>query len=373
MIIGVPKEIKNGENRVSLIPSSVKFLVDNDNIVYVQKGAGERIGFSDDLYEASGAKILESLEDVYSKSEIIVKVKEPLKEEYALLKNEQTILTYFHLAIEPELTEVLLKKKITAIAYETIEKEDGSLPALYPMSEIAGKMAVQIGARYLENDFGGVGKLLSGVPGVYPARVLIIGAGVVGTNAARLAIGMGANVTIMDVNPFKLQAVDSEFKGKISTVISNEFNLEKYIQRSDLIIGAVLIPSKKAPHIVKEYMVKNMKKGSVIVDVSIDQGGIFETIDAPLSLENPTFEKYGVIHYAVTNIPSCVARTAAISLNNYTMPYISQLVSKGFIAAVKSTPELYKGVNTFKGKLTNPDVAKSLEMPYSELSMLIGF
>lgn len=373
MIIGVPKEVKSCENRVSLIPSSVKTLVDNDNKVYIEKGAGEKIGFTDDLYEAVGAKILDSAQEVYSKSEIIVKVKELQKEEYALLKNGQTVITYFHLAVEPELVDVLLKKKITAIAYETIEKEDGSLPLLLPMSEIAGKMSIQIGARLLQNDFGGVGKLLGGVPGVYPTRVLVIGAGVVGTNAARVALGMGANVTVVDVSPYKLSEIEKEFSAKVSTAISNEYNLEKYLRRADLVIGAVLIPSKKAPHIVKEYMVKNMKKGSVIVDVSIDQGGIFETIKEPTSIDEPIFEKHGVIHYAVANIPSCVARTATISLNNYTMPYIQKLTSKGFIAAVKSTPELYKGVNTFQGKLTNPDAAKSLGYPYSELSMLIGF
>lgn len=373
MIIGVPKEIKNCENRVSLIPSSVKTLVAADNTVYVEKGAGEKIGFSDDLYESVGAKILDTAQDVYSKSEIIVKVKELQKEEYALLKNGQTVITYFHLAVEPELLDVLLKKKITAIAYETIEREDGTLPLLSPMSEIAGRMSVQIGARYLQNDFGGSGKLLGGVPGVYPARVLVIGGGVVGTNAAKIALGMGANVTVLDISPYKLSEIEKEFSGKISTAICNEYNLEKFLKRADLVIGAVLIPSKKAPHIVKEYMVKNMRKGSVIVDVSIDQGGIFETIPEPTTIDNPVFEKFGVIHYAVPNIPSCVARTATISLNNYTMPYILKLASKGFIAAVKSTPELYKGVNTFQGKLTNPDAAKSIGYPYSELSMLIGF
>ncbi len=373
MIVGVPKEIKNCECRVSLIPSSVRQLTENGNTVYVEKGAGDKVGFSDSMYEEAGAKIIETAEEIYSKSEIIIKVKELQKEEYPLLKTGQTIIAYYHLAVEPELTEILKKKKITAIAYETIEKEDGSLPALFPMSEIAGKMAVQIGARYLESDFGGTGKLLGGVPGVYPARVMIIGAGVVGTNAAKIALGMGANVTVLDVCPQKLYEIEKTFDGKISTVICNNYNLEKYIQRSDIVIGAVLIPSKKAPHVVSEDMVKKMKKGAVIVDVSIDQGGIFETIQEPTSIDNPVFEKHGVIHYAVPNIPSCVARTATISLNNYIMPYVLKLTEKGFIAAVKATPELYKGTNTYQGKLTNPDVAKSLGIPYSELSMLIGF
>ena len=373
MIIGVPKEVKSCENRVSLIPSSVKTLVDNDNVVYVQKGAGEQIGFCDEMYIESGAKIVDTPQEIYDKSEIIVKVKELQKQEYDMLKNGQTVITHFHLAVEPELVDVLLKKKITAIAYETIEKEDGSLPLLAPMSEIAGRMSVHIGGRYLGNDFGGVGKLLGGVPGVYPATVFIIGAGVVGSNAARVALGLGANVVVADICPNKLKELDREFNGKISTVICNDYNIEKFIKTADIVIGAVLTPSKKAPLLVKDYMVQTMKKGSVIVDVSIDEGGIFETIERPMSLDSPVFEKYGVIHYAVPNIPSCVARTATISLNNYTMPYIMKLVNKGFIAAVKSTPELYKGVNTFQGKLTNPDVAKTLEKPFSELSMLIGF
>lgn len=373
MIIGVPKEVKPCENRVSLIPSSVKTLIDNDNVVYIQKGAGEKIGFSDEMYVSAGAGILDSAQEIYEKSEVIVKVKELQKSEYDMLKNGQTVVTYFHLAVEPDLLDVLLKKKITAIAYETIEKEDGSLPLLSPMSEIAGKMSVHIAGRYLGCDFGGVGKLLGAVPGVYPSTVLIIGAGVVGSNAAKVAYGLGANVVVMDICPNKLREIDKEFAGKINTVICNDYNLEKFIKEADIVIGAVLARSEKTPVLVKDYMVQTMKKGSVIVDVSIDEGGIIETIKEPTSLDKPVFEKYGVVHYAVPNIPSCVARTATISLNNYILPYILKLVSKGFIAAVKSTPELYKGVNTFQGKLTNADVAKTLEKPYSELSMLIGF
>ncbi len=373
MIIGVPKEIKICENRVSLIPSSVKTLIENDNEVYVEKGAGERIGFTDEMYEEVGAKILDSAQDVYSKSEIIVKVKELQKEEYSYLKNGQTVLSYAHLAIEPELFDVLIKKKVTTIDYETIQTPDGKLPMLMPVSEIAGRVSIQIGARLLENTYGGVGKLLGGVPGVYPSEVLIVGAGVVGVHAAKVALGMGAIVTMLDVCPEKLREAAKLFQGRVNTAMSNKYNLEKYTKTADLVIGAVLLVGEKAPNIITEKMVKNMRKGSVIIDVSIDQGGIVETIKEPTSFENPTFEKYGVIHCAIPNIPSCVARTATVSFNNYVLPYILGLSTKGFIAAVKSMPELYKGVSTFQGKLTDPVIAKSLGRSYSELSMLIGF
>lgn len=373
MIIGVPKEIKNGEKRVSLIPSSVKALVKSGHTVYVQKDAGVSIGFVDLLYEEVGAKILDSAAEIYAKSEIIVKVKEPQPEEFSLFKTGQTIITYFHLAVEPNLTDVLIKKKITAIAYETIQMPDGSLPLLTPMSEIAGKMSVQIGARFLETSEYSYGTLISGVAGVLPAEVVIVGAGVVGLNAAKVASGMGANVTMLDISPQKLTHVDEIFHGKVSTAMSNEYNLAKLVKNADLVISGVLIPADKAPKLITEEMVKTMKKGSVLVDVAIDQGGIFETIETPTSIDNPVFEKHGVIHYAVPNIPGLVARTASISLNNYTLPYVLKFANKGFIAAVKSTPELYNGVNSYQGKLTNREVAKIYGYPFSELSMLIGF
>ena len=373
MIIGVPKEIKNCENRVSLIPSSVKTLTESKNVVYIEKGAGEKIGFSDEMYEQAGAKILGTAEEIYAKSEIIVKVKELQKEEYALLKNGQTVLSYAHLAIEPQLLDVLLKKKVTTIDYETIQMTDGSLPLLMPVSEIAGRVSIQIGARLLENTYGGAGKLLGGVPGVYPSEVLIIGAGVVGIHAAKVALGMGAIVTMLDISPEKLRNAAKLFQGRVNTAMSNKYNLEKFIKTADLVIGSVLVPGTVAPHIITEDMVKTMRKGAVIIDVSIDQGGIVETIKEPTSFEKPSFEKYGVIHCAIPNIPSCVARTATVSFNNYVLPYIQRLCEKGFIAAVKSMPELYKGVSTFQGKLTDPVIAKSLGYPHSELSMLIGF
>ncbi len=373
MIIGVPKEIKNGEKRVSLIPSSVKTLINDGHTVYVQRDAGSAIGFYDELYEEVGAKILDNARDIYAKSEIVVKVKEPLPEEFELFKTGQTIITYFHLAVEPELLDVLIKKKITAIAYETIQTADGSLPLLRPMSEIAGKISVQIGAQYLQTSDYSCGTVLGGVAGVMPAEVVVVGAGVVGLNAAKVAYGMGAHVSILDISPKKLAYVEDIFHGAVGTAMSNEYNLKKLIKNADLVISGVLIPSNKAPKLITEEMVKSMKKGSVLVDVSIDQGGIFETIETPTSIDNPVFEKHGVIHFAVPNIPGLAARTASISLNNYTLPYVLKFANKGFIAAVKSTPELYKGVNTYQGKLTNPEVAKQFGYPFSELSMLIGF
>lgn len=373
MIIGVPKEIKNGETRVSLNPSSVKELIDKGNTVYIQKDAGLKVGFTDDLYIQSGAKLLDKIEEVYSKSEVVVKVKEPQPEEYSLLKQGQTIITYLHLAVEPELTKILLQKKITAIAYETIQNEDGSLPLLTPMSEIAGKMSVQIGASLLQNSEIGKGILIGGVPGVLPADVVIVGAGVVGLNAAKVAVGMGACVTVLDILPAKLNQVENILGERVKTAISNKYNLEKMCKRADILIGAVLLPGAKAPKIITQEMVKLMKPGSVIIDVAIDQGGIVENISRPTTIDKPYFIEDNVLHYAVPNIPSCVGRTATISLNNYILPYIEKLVDKGFIAAVKSTPELYKGVNTYQGKLINPDIAKALGVPYTELSMLIGF
>lgn len=373
MIIGVPKEIKNGEHRVSLIPSSIKSIVEGGHTVYVQKDAGTAIGFTDSLYEEVGAKIVDSLEEVYVRSEIVVKVKEPQPEEYTMFKTGQTIITYFHLAVEPKLLDVLLKKKITAVAYETIQTLDGVLPVLKPMSEIAGKMSIQIASRLLENSAGGQGLLLGGVPGVVPGEVVIIGAGVVGMNAAKIALGMGANVTVVDICPLKLGHVDDTFNGHVNTAMSNDYNLKKLCKKADVLIGGVHIPSTVAPKLITENMVKSMKKGSVIIDVAIDQGGIIETIEAPTSIDEPYFIKHDVVHYAVPNVPSLVARTATISLNNYILPYVLKFANKGFIAAVKAAPELYKGVNTYQGKLTNQQVAKASGVLYSELSMLIGF
>lgn len=373
MIIGIPKEIKNWENRVSLTPSGAKTLIDNGHSVLVQSTAGDGSGFPDEEYLSVGAKILPTIEDVYSKSEMIIKVKEPQESEYELLKEGQLLFTYLHLAVEPKLTKALLKRKVNGVAYETIQTAKGELPLLTPMSEIAGRMAVQIGASFLEKPHGGRGVLLGGVPGVMPADVVVIGGGVVGLNATKIAFGMGANVTVLDLNLNRLRYFDDIFHGKVKTLMSNSSNIELCASYADLLVGAVLIPGAKAPSLVTEAMVKKMKKGSVIVDVAIDQGGIFETIDRVTTHENPVYEKHGVMHYSVANIPGAVARTSTIALTNATLPYAVKLANQGFVKAVKSSEELAKGVNTCQGHLVSKPVADSLGLEHTELSMLIGF
>lgn len=373
MIIGVPKEIKSWENRVSLTPSGAKTFVESGHKVFVQTSAGLGSGFTDEEYEAIGAIILSSMEEIYKKSEMVIKVKEPQQSEYGFMKEGQLIFTYLHLAVEPELTKMLLKRKVTGIAYETIQKECGELPLLTPMSEIAGRMAVQIGASFLEKPHGGRGVLLSGVPGVPPAEVVIVGGGVVGLNAAKIAYGMGANVTVIDLNLHKLRYFDDIFHGEVRTLMSNSLNIEECAKKADLMIGAVLIPGAKAPHLISEETVKKMKKGTVIIDVAIDQGGIFETIDKVTTHENPVYEKHGVMHYSVANIPGAVARTSTIALTNATLPYALHLADKGFIKAVKSCSELAKGVNTCQGHLVSEPVAESLGFEHTELSQIIGF
>lgn len=373
MIIGIPKEIKNWENRVSLIPSGAKALVDKGHTVLVQASAGSGSGFEDEEYVAVGAKIVSTAEEVFAKAEMIIKVKEPQKSEYPLLREGQLLFTYLHLAVEPELTNALLKNKVNSVAYETIQTEKGELPLLTPMSEIAGRMAVQIGASFLEKPHGGRGVLLGGVPGVTPASVVIIGGGVVGLNAAKIAFGMGASVTILDLNLNRLRYIDDIFQGKVKTLMSNSLNIEECAKYADLLVGAVLIPGAKAPHLVSEETVKKMKKGSVIVDVAIDQGGIFETIDRVTTHETPVYEKHGVMHYSVANIPGAVARTATVALTNATLPYALKLANQGFVKAVKHSQELAKGVNTCQGNLVSKAVGDSLGMPHTELSMLIGF
>ncbi len=373
MIIGIPKEIKNWENRVSLTPSGAKTLISNGHKVLVQATAGLGSGFTDEEYSQVGATVIPTIEEVYKTAEMIIKVKEPQESEYKLLKNGQLLFTYLHLAVEPKLTEALLKHKVNGVAYETIQTANGELPLLTPMSEIAGRMAVQIGASFLEKPHGGRGVLLGGVPGVMPADVVIIGGGTVGLNATKIAYGMGANVTVLDLNLNRLRYFDDIFHGKVKTLMSTSSNIELCATYADLLVGAVLIPGAKAPHLVTESMVKKMKKGSVIVDVAIDQGGIVETIDRVTTHENPVFEKHGVMHYSVANIPGAVARTSTIALTNATLPYAVKLANQGFVKAVKGCEELAKGVNTCQGQLVCKAAADSLGLEHTELSMIIGF
>ena len=373
MKIGVPKELKIKEDRVGITPDGVKQLVKYGHAVFIEKNAGIGSGFSNEEYKNSGAVIYDNASDIYNNSEIIVKVKEPQPSEYKLLKKNQILFTYLHLAVVKTLTHELLERKVTSIAYETIQKSDGTLPLLIPMSEVAGKMAVQIAANLLENRNGGAGILLGGIAGVPAGKVLIVGAGTVGINAVKIAVGLGADVSIVDVNTDKLRKVDNMFGSKVKTYVSNETILKKLIKDADALIGAVLIPGHKAPSLITEEMVKSMKKGSVIVDVSIDQGGIVETIDRITFIDNPSFEKYGVIHYSVANIPGSVARTSTIALTNETIKYILNIANYGLEDAIKKDSSLAYGVNTYRGKLTNKGVSEAQNLEYTELPSLIGF
>lgn len=366
MIIGVPKEIKISENRVGLTEANVKQLVAEGHEVYVQKDAGVGSMISNENYLQAGAKILATAEEIYQKAEMIVKVKEPLPPEYNLMKANQILYTYLHLAAEPELTKVLCEKKVKAVAYETIQDENGQLPLLTPMSEVAGRMATQVGAYYLQKDKGGKGILLGGVTGVKRGRVTIIGGGVVGINAAKMAVGLGAEVFILDVNHSRLEYLDDIFQGRVSTMYSNMQNIEECVITSDLVIGAVLITGRKAPMLVSRKMVSKMAPGSVIVDVAVDQGGCIETCK-PTSHVNPTFDVDGVIHYCVPNMPGVVARTSTYALNNATFKYASMIAQMGLEDAVAKNPPLYKGVNVYNGTVVYEPVAKDLGMTYKAL------
>jgi len=372
MLIGIPKEIKNNENRVAVTPAGVQSFVNRGHEVYIETKAGNGSGISDSVYEEVGAQIMDTAEVIYDISDMIMKVKEPLPQEWPLFKEEQILFTYLHLAPEPELTHALLKKKIIGIAYETVQLDDGTLPLLTPMSEVAGRMSVQIGAQYLEGPKGGSGILLGGVPGVPPAEVAIIGGGVVGTNAAKMAIGLGANVIIVDRNAERLRYLDDIFGNRIKTLMSNEFNVAQAVKNADLLIGAVLIPGAKCPQIVTEQMVKNMKPGSVVIDVAIDQGGCIETIDRVTTHSNPVYDKYGVIHYAVANIPGAVARTSTFALTNATLSYALNLADYGYEAAVSRDKALQRGVNILKGKCTCEPVAQSLNLSYQPLKTILA-
>jgi alanine dehydrogenase len=367
MIIGVPKEIKNHEYRVGLVPAGVRALVRVGHRVYLQTRAGEGSGISDKEFESAGAQILPSAAEVYGRSEMIIKVKEPLPEEFSLLQEGQILFTYLHLAPAPDLTRALLERKVIGVAYETIQLADGSLPLLTPMSVVAGRMAVQVGAHYLEKGFGGRGVLLGGVPGVARGKVTILGAGIVGTNAAKIAVGLGAYVTILDNNAQRLSYLEDVFGTRLNTLMSNYYNVAQAVQEAHLLIGAVLIPGARAPKLVTREMIGTMKRGTVVVDVSVDQGGCSETT-RPTTHEEPVYNVDGVIHYGVTNMPAAVARTSTFALTNVTLPYALELANKGFPQAAMDNPALAKGVNVCLGRVTYENVARDLGLPLFSLN-----
>ncbi|REE70596.1 alanine dehydrogenase [Paenibacillus taihuensis] len=371
MIIGVPKEIKSSEYRVALTPAGAAMLKAAGHEVLVEAGAGVGSSFTDDAYVAEGAAIINDVSEVWSRSSMIMKVKEPLPEEFAHFHDGLLLFTYLHLAAAPELTKALVEKGVSGVAYETIQMPNGSLPLLTPMSEVAGRMAVQVGSQFLEAFYGGRGILLGGVPGVPPAEVIILGGGIVGTNAARIALGMGASVVILERSADRMRYIDEVFSGRIRTLMSNPYNIASAVKKADLLIGAVLIPGAKAPHLVTEEMVKTMKKGAVIVDVAVDQGGTIATVDRVTTHKDPVYEKHGVLHYAVANMPGAVPRTSTLALTNVTIPYALELAGKGLEEAVRTNEPLRKGVNTYKGRVTHPQVAQAVNMPYISMEQLL--
>jgi len=366
MKIGVPIEIKNNENRVALTPAGVKEFCKHGHAVYVQKGAGFSSGFQDIWYEEAGAKILSTIEEVYAIADMIMKVKEPIESEYSLIKEDQLLFTYFHFASFRPLTEAMIKSKAVCLAYETVEKADKSLPLLIPMSEVAGRMAVQEGAKYLEKPMQGRGILLGGVPGVNPAKVLILGGGIVGTQAAKMAAGLGADVTIVDISLPRLRYLSDIMPANVSTLMSNEYNIRELIPHQDLIIGAVLIPGAKAPHLITRDMLKDMKPGTVLVDVAVDQGGCIETCK-PTTHEDPIYIIDDVIHYCVANMPGAVPYTSTVALTNATLPYGLQLANFGWKKACKQNRDLKLGLNVVKGKVVYKAVAEAFDLPYTDV------
>ena len=363
MFIGVPKEIKNNENRVALTPAGVVTLVKAGHSLLIEKDAGIGSGFNNEDYTKAGAEIIEDAQYVWSKSEMIMKVKEPLESEYQYFRHGLILFTYLHLAAEPALAKALKEKGVLAIAYETVSA-NRTLPLLTPMSEVAGRMAAQIGAQFLQKNNGGQGILLAGVPGVNRGKVTILGGGIVGTNAAKMAIGLGADVTIIDLSADRLRQLDDIFGNQVKTLMSNPYNIAEAVAEADLLIGAVLIPGAKAPKLVTEEMVKSMKPGSVIVDVAIDQGGIVETSDHVTTHDNPTFVKHGVVHYSVANMPGAVPRTSTIALTNVTVPYALEIANKGVIKALSENTALELGLNTANGEITYKAVARDLGYHY---------
>lgn len=370
MKVGVPKEIKTQEYRVGLVPAGVRVLIESGAKVCVQAGAGMGSGVHDDEYRAVGATIVPTAEQVWKESELIIKVKEPLPQEFDLIQNEQKIYTYLHLAVAPELVDVLVQKKVAGIAYETIEGKNRSLPLLKPMSEVAGKMATQLGATYLSKQHGGIGVLLGGVPGVRRGRVTIIGAGIVGMNACKIAVGLGADVVILDVNVDRLEYLDDIFGNKVTTLKSHSHNIEQAVLDTDLLVGAVLVPGAKAPHLVSRELVSKMKKGSVIVDVAVDQGGCVETCK-PTTHENPTYVVDGVIHYCVANMPGAVANTSTYALTNATIGYAKRIIEGRLEDLIREDHGFKLGLNTYKGYVTYEAVAQALNKPYKSIDSLI--
>jgi alanine dehydrogenase len=370
MLIGVPKEIKSFEYRAGLVPSSVRELIAHGHHVVVQQSAGEKIGFSDQAYSHVGARIVETAAEIYQTADMIVKVKEPQPEECKWLREGQVLFTYLHLAPDPQQAKLLQASGCIAIAYETVTNQYGGLPLLAPMSEVAGRMAIQAGATSLEIKNGGRGILLGGVPGVFPAKVVVLGGGVVGTNAVRVAMGMGANVVVIDKSLERLYHLDLQFGSSLNTVFSTTDSIEEHIQDADLVVGAVLVPGASAPRLVTKMMLRSMRPGSVIVDVSIDQGGCFET-SRPTTHENPTYIVNGVVHYCVANMPGAVPRTSTVALNNATLPFVLALANHGYQEAMKQNAHLLHGLNIANGKITYQAVAEALHQPYTPAEQMI--
>jgi len=370
MIIGVPKEIKNNENRVALTPAGAQEMVKRGHTVYVQSTAGVGSGFLDDEYLDAGAEVLPTIEAVYEIAEMIIKVKEPIASEYNLIRKDQLVFTYFHFASSEPLTDAMIKSGSVCLAYETVEKPDRSLPLLVPMSEVAGRMAIQEGAKYLEKPMGGRGILLGGVPGVRPAKVLILGGGVVGTNAAKMAAGLGADVTIMDISLPRLRYLDDVMAANVNTFMSNEYNIRALLDSHDLIVGAVLIPGAKAPHLITRDMLKEMEPGTVVVDVAVDQGGCIETCK-PTTHEDPTYVVDDVLHYCVANMPGAVPYTSTLALTNATLPYAIQLANKGWKTACGENEELKKGLNVVAGKVVYKGVSEAFGLEYTPVDDIL--
>jgi alanine dehydrogenase len=371
MIIGVPKEIKSQENRIALVPAGAQQFVEHGHKVLIETQAGVGSGFDDDEYREAGAEIVDTAEEVYSHAQMIMKVKEPIGPEYKLIREGQIVFTYFHFAASRELTEAMIKSRCVALAYETVQKKDRSLPLLIPMSEVAGRMAPQEGAKYLERTQGGRGVLLGGVPGTDPADVAVIGGGIVGTNAAKIAAGLGARVTILDTNLYRLRYLDDVMPKNITTMMSNPYTIRKATLKSDLIIGAVLIPGAKAPSLITREMLKDMKNGAVVVDVSVDQGGCIETCK-PTTHDNPTYVIDGVVHYCVANMPGAVPVTSTIALTNATLPYALEIADRGYEDAIVYNEEIKWGLNILDGKVTYKGVAEAFDLDYYPPDDVLG-